>query len=795
MKDYPVIKFTSAFIIGILLNKIVEIDFLFFAVATAAVLSVYLITNGKRKNTSFLSALIYLNIIILGIYAAGAASDGKHFLPESIVKAKKVTVFGSVDKINLINSNGLKFIISADSLDISSRKFQTPVELLCRVYDNDRTALHILYSRLKPGNYVEALGNFNRGRGRRNPGEFDYAAYLRSKGLAGLLTMYDTGGLKITGHSEDYIKSIIFSVRKSIDRLIYQYHNESTASLLRGLILADRSEIDSDTKTEFINSGVVHVLAVSGLHVGFVAVIFLFLFGRFNLYLRSILTVAGLVLFMLITGAPPSVFRATVMAVIIIIAYLSGRSSNIFNSLALAAAVLLLLNPLELFNPGFQLSFAAVLSIAAVLPFFSTRINSIKIKSKAIKNLLTFAAVSLSAQIGTLPLTLTYFGKLSLVSLAANIIVIPLIGIIVGVAIVTLAAAPVLPLIASYYAAANDLFGGILFNFVHKVSDFGFSFVNIRGYSAEDAAVFYLFIIIFFYYYPLFKNYSAKFTLTALSILCIGLFSGFDNKPLLPDKKLDVMMVDVGQGDSFIVKFPDGKTALIDAGSATYYFDNGKFVLLPLMDYLHINRFDYGFVSHMDLDHYGGFMTLIREGKIKAIYKTRIDSTLKKDIKFEKFVRSYGVPINYYKHEILKEKFSRIYFMNDSQFVSTPGLSVNNKSGFIKIMYGKSSFLFTGDMEGKAERYYSKKYGDFLKSDVLKVGHHGSKYGSTKIFLGNVLPEISLISDGIDNKFGHPSSEVIERLRAAGSKIYRTDKSGAVILSSAGDSVVYVNWR
>ncbi len=795
MKDYPVIKFTSALIIGILLSKFISFNILILTAVTSAVIIIYMLVNKFGMKRQFLSAAVYLSLIVLGVYAAGSQSAGRYFLPGSIYKEKKVTAYGVIDEINLQNTHGLKFIITSDSLFIFNRKIVAKVRLLCRIYDNNPAALNSLYANLKPGYRIELKGNYNRGRGMRNPGEFDYAAYLRSKGLAGVLTSYRADGIKILDNSENDLKSVLFSVRKSIDRIIYRYHEIRTASLLRGLLLADRSEIDQETKTEFINSGVVHVLAVSGLHVGFIAVIFLFLFGRFNLYLKSLLTIAGLFTFLLITGSPPSVFRATVMAVVIIIAYLSGRSTNLFNSLALAAAIILLADPSELFNPGFQLSFAAVLSIAAVFPFFNSRISALRIKNKAIKWLLTFIGVSLSAQIGTLPLTLTYFGKLSIVALAANVVVIPLIGVIVGVAIVTLAFAPILPAIASYYAAANELFCGFLFKFVNYISSFDYSFISIKSYSAGDALIFYVFVILFFYFYGKLKHTSAKSALALLSLSCILLFSGFDDKPILPEGKLDVMMVDVGQGDSFIVKFPDGKTALIDAGSASYYFDNGKSVLLPLMDYLDIDKFDYGFVSHIDLDHYGGFMSLIREGKVKEIYKPKIDSSLKKDMRFENLIHKFKLPIRYYRKEIINEGAAKIYVMNDSVFDSQAGLSSNDRSGFFKIVYGKSSFLFTGDMEARAEKYYSQAYGGFLKSDVLKVDHHGSRSGSTEIFLSAVKPAFSLISAGLDNKFGHPAAIVIDRLRKIQSKIYRTDKSGAIVLSSGGNSVRFINWK
>ena len=189
----------------------------------------------------------------------------------------------------------------------------------------------------------------------RNPGEFDYNEYLNSLGISGVLNIYGAKDIIILNNEGNVFESVIFSLRKFLDWEIKSLHNKQTASLLKGLLLADRSEIDYVTKTQFINAGVIHVLAVSGLHVGFVAIIFIFLFGRLNIYLRSILTIVGLLLFMFITGLQPSVFRATVMAVIIIIAFMTNRSTNLFNSLALASIIILVLNPEEIFNPGISI--------------------------------------------------------------------------------------------------------------------------------------------------------------------------------------------------------------------------------------------------------------------------------------------------------------------------------------------------------------------------------------------------------------------------------------------------------
>jgi len=572
-------------------------------------------------------------------------------------------------------------------------------------------------------------------------------------------------------------------------------HNSKTAALLRGLLLADRREIDQETKTQFINSGVVHVLAVSGLHVGFIALIFIILLGRFNIYLRSVLTIIGLLCFMILTGIPPSVFRATVMTLVIIVAFLTNRSTNIFNSLAIAALIILIINPDEIYSPGFQLSFSAVIAIGVIYPIISRAINRLHIQSKFIRYVLLFMAVSFAAQIGTLPFTLIYFGKLSVIALAANIIVIPTIGIILSLSVVTLIIGSIFPPIALYYAATNDAITWLMLKLINLTGELSFSHFTINGYSIYDSVVFYFFISLFIYFIGRFKTKSAIVIFLVLTISNVVLFSFLDDEELLPANQLSILMVDVGQGDSFIIKFPNNKTALIDAGEATFYFDYGERVILPLLNYLGIEKIDYGFVSHLDLDHYGGFVALILEDKIGEIYKPALDTSLKKDLKFEKFLKNKKIPFTYYDKQSLEIGNCKVYILTDKEESEFYNLSSNNRSGILKIVYGKSSFLFTGDAEKRVENILINNYQSFLNVDVLKVGHHGSKTSSSDKFLKYASPQYALISAGIKNKFGHPAQNVISKFKSNDIKILRTDLSGGILLTSDSETISNVKWK
>lgn len=796
MNNYPLIKFVLFFICGILLQNIFHVSVTGLLYISALLFSsTFLLFFIKKEYLAFpKNILIISTIISIGGLYHSTMSDSKSFYSFELPKYQNAVIYGSVEKVELIKKERLTMIVSADSILLPGNKFYGKINLLYNIKDSNRK-LKKVYNEIGIGNKVEVTGRLTRPRDKRNPGEYNYELYLAEKQIAGLVNSYDAEDIIIKEKTYSLLGNVIFSARKSIDELISKIHNKTTSALLRGLILADRSLIDYEIRQEFVNAGVVHVLAVSGLHVGFIVLIFLFLFQRFNIYARIICTIAGLLLFMLITDSPPSVTRATIMSIALLLGPITGRSYKSINAMALAAFIILLINPNELFNPGFQLSFSAVLAIVIFYPPFSAYIKERKIKSKAVNYVLLFSITSLAAQIGTVPFTLIYFEKLSIVALLTNLLVIPLIGCVVGLGIFTLFISSIIPQIGFLFVSANELLTYILFRFVNISGHNSISYLPVYNYSFYDAIIFYTVLGGLFLLWEKLENISAKIIAVVLFILLLFIYQGFDDYKLMPDGKLSIMAIDIGQGDSFLIKFPNGKTALIDAGEATENFDNGKRIILPLLNRLGISKIDYGFISHVDSDHYKGFLSLIKEGRISKIYKPKIDSSLARDIELERFLRAEKIPFWYYSKEYLSVGNARLYILNDTTDLYFEKFSSNDKSGVMKLVYGNTSFLFTGDAGVKPERYFVGKYGKFLKSDLLKAGHHGSKTSTSDLFLNTVSPGFAIISAGVANKFNHPHKDVIAKLKKHNINILRTDESGAVLLYSNGKNIQNINWK
>lgn len=803
MNQYPLIKINLLFVCGIIIQDMIDAH----PWLLAAVFLILLLTSAcvyyLKLAKSALMILLLLVITAGSLAYYYSSSQLKHY-PFKETKIENVLLHGSITNLQLPGSNVLAFTLEADSAIVNSRTYKLDHKILCRIRTSryaeknssepepEINEIKSLARKLVPGNIIFIKGTLTRAAGQRNPGGFDYYNYLFNQNINALFTTYEPDSLIVTNNEPDIISRYIYSARLGLSGSIERLLNNDASSLLKGLILSDRSGIDTDIIGDFINTGVIHILSVSGLHIGYIVLMFIFLTGRINFIYRIPLIVAGIIIYTAVAGAPPSVVRASLMTIIIFAALLTNRSISLLNSISLACLITLLINPMELFHPGFQLSYAAVGGIGLFYFYFGDYFKKLAVRHKNISRISVFLLISLFAQIATLPLTTFYFGKISLVSLLLNILVIPAVGIILGTGIFMLVLSLFWTWGAMIYAAAINFLVYLLYSGVHYVSSYEWSYVSVSSFSMLDGFIFYLFMMIILALISGPGSLRFRIISGLLIISVFFIFSTFEENALLPDGKLSVLAVDVGQGDCFLIKFPDGTTALIDAGNSTDFIDNGRQVIMPLMERLGIEKIDYGFISHMDDDHYRGFVSLIQNNLLDRVYKPSPDKEFEKDILFEKWLNSKNIPIIHYQKEIIKAGNSRIYIPDKPQ---NAGLNLNDRSGVLKIVYGNTSVLFMGDTEKRGEALLISDYGSFLKSDILKLGHHGSKGGTSPEFLNAVQPQYALISAGRNNSFNHPSPETLERLRERKIKELRTDLNGAVLLVSDGEKFEVIDWQ
>ncbi len=783
----PILVFTILLIFGIISGYFLQLsnfyEILGFTFVSIILVLIFLFFKQKILANIF----SYISIFSVGIVLITHFSLTTEKYPFEQTILRNVQVFGKVTELSLPNKKGSEFILQLDSIKSENSKIQVKINLLCKTKNTSQ--------KVRYGDYLQIQGSIIRARNKRNPEEFDYSKYLWQNDLQGILSVKSINQIhkKTEKSIISEIQNYVFDIRLNLVNIIKKYYTGEKSNLIRALLIGDRKDIDHEIVNSFVIVGVVHVLAVSGLHVGFIVMILNLLLGRTSIYWRIVLSIIGIFLFAIISGGQPSVLRASIMAILMLISTLYGRKYNSISVLAVAALLILIFNPIDLFNPGFQLSFSAVFSIVYFHPKIQKYIIQ-NVKNHKLQTLLTFFLLTFSATIGTLPFTIYYFHIFSIASFFANLLVVPLIGFVVSLAVASLTVS-FLPFVAFQIATTNSFLIDVIFKIVDLSAKWEFSFIEIFQFNLAISILYFVILVIIIYSFSKSKKLLFRVFIIFLSSFMMYVYSNILKNNTLPQNKMNIVMIDIGQGDSFLLQFPDNTIALIDAGNSFGGFDNGKSVILPLMKNLGINKIDYLFITHLDADHYLGSFSIIEKGIVKRAFKPIMNPNSKKDVEYEKFLKKNNVEIFHYHRQKFNFGSVRIFVLNDSTAGNYKEFDQNNKSGILKLVYGETEVLFTGDLEIKGEYLWIEFYDKFLQSDILKAGHHGSKGSTSQEFLDLVKPNLALISAGENNSFKHPNKETIEKLEKEKIEILRTDKSGAIILSLDGKSVKKINWK
>ncbi len=654
------------------------------------------------------------------------------------------------------------------------------------------------------GSFIAFEGILSTPMSSRNPGEFSYREYLELNNIFATVHVFGYSRVQIIseGSPNPFFEYIIFPSKHFVLRVINEAMAGDEANFMLGLLLGDRTDLSADIKNAFVNTGTIHVLIVAGMRVALVAVIMYTLFGLLRLPERekSIAAIFGILFYMELTGAAPPVVRASLMAITVLLAKLFQERTNVYNSLGVSAVIILTYDPMQLFDAGFQLSYSAVFAIAYFYPKLTALIKKIPEsleEVKAIDYVLKLLAVSLAAQLGAIPFTAMFFGKVSLISLAANLVVVPLVEIIVIIGFVSVIAGIFSMWVSTCFNEVNNLLSWFTLKFVMLANAVPYASIPAATFGLKEAFFYSVFVVALF---NLTNGIVLKriFLIVFTGINIIVLFSLFPSHDAAP-QNLRIDFLDVGQGDAALIEFPSGEKFLVDAGPKTFSYDAGERVVAPFLRRRGISKIDAIVVTHPHSDHVGGVPYLIRNFEVKQVIDAsqRAQSAVYYDyeslIPNIRRVVTAGIQLAVIPNVRLYTLHPIDSFLDVD---STDGYDhLNNTSVVFKLVYGTTSFLFAGDAELPVEVHLDSVYHSFLKSDVLKVGHHGSSTSSSAEFLANVAPKEVIVSVGKFNKFRHPSPKVIQRFEHLGIKIHRTDEEGAIIFESDGSSISRVNWR
>jgi len=685
---------------------------------------------------------------------------------------------------------------------------------------------------LNYGDEIKFAGTLYQPRGMRNPGGFDYRRYLATKGVGATIFSYPYAIEKEGERYGNFAVRLGIALRNRIVQVIEQSLPRQQAGLLNGILIGYRKGLPQEVQEAFNSAGLTHIMAVSGANISFIILPAAYILKKLKIRKRAANAALMLliVLFVLITGFEPSVSRAAVMACILLTGKLLFREPDVTSSIAISCIVLLSVNPCMLFDVGFQLSYAATVSIVLLYKNVKALLDKYSFPKWVRETL----AATISAQFGVLPVTVLYFNRVSLVSVISNLLAVPMLGLITVLGMIMAVVGQFSLLMSRIIGYANSVFLSAVLYITKFTSAIPYSSVRTITPSMIFVIVYYIFIWYVFRYRPAVKSgeirrnintgqvfqeqmkpgkinpgqmnqgqieleqlkpgklkpdlkyLNLKYAAIAVTVAAILLVPGF-----IKPRELQITFLDVGQGDSAFIRTYSGKTVLIDGGGSNnpeHQSGTGEKVLIPYLLDEGVMKLDAVIASHSHSDHTEGLFDVLEHLKVKML----IIPYLSDETCFRKLIdaaEDKGVPVaRCYEGAVIRlDDRTFMEVLNPPSDVSYDLDSLNNTSLVLRLCYDGTSVLFTGDAEAEAEERMLAG-GREISSDVIKIAHHGSESSTGEDFLGKVSPKAAVISVGRNN-FGHPSDAVLDLLEEKGILCLRTDQCGAISLKSDGKRI------
>lgn len=778
----------------------------------------------------------------LALVCAGAfariATPSPHLTapPAEFLNLKDVEIVAHVitdGTLVAIDESRERFEMETESIELDGAKFLQPVGIRATVYGAPGASL-------KYGERIHLLAKLRLPRNFGNPGAFDYEGYLRGRGITSLASLKADQMEVIPGTCGSRPGFWRSGIRNSILKHLREegLWNQEDAALFAAMIVGDDSLLLRDVREGFQQTGVYHLLVVSGMNVALLAFAIFWLARRLRLpqWPASLLTIALSVFYAYIAGMGVPILRAVLMLSLFLVARLLYRDRSGLNATGFAALVVLTFSPSALFEPGFQLTFLALLGITGIsvptlertsnpyrhalahldstaydlslepklaqfrldlrlivsrlAQFFGARLARIIVTSaaSAILMLYELGVVSAITQAAVVLPMRTYFHRAAILGLAANILVLPLAGIMLNTGILAIT----MSYISMPFARLAARIAGLALHWVLACIDW-FAQLRVSQWRVPDpGAPLVLLAATGICIALITVNRQRRIALAGMAALFVssGVVAVYHTRPKIERGKLEITAIDVGQGDSILVISPEEKTMLIDGGGSTIpvlsEFDYGEDVVAPYLWSRGLERLDVVVLTHAHADHLSGLPRIIDDFRPSEIW-VGINLLSPPLLNFYYVASEDHIPIQ--KHTA-GEEFDwggmKIRVLSPPVDWQPKPKHENDDSLALLIGYGDTRALLAGDLEKKMERFVVSEE---PRADLLKVAHHGSATSTTPELLAAVRPQFAVISAGYQNPFGHPRQVVLDRLHAAQIHTYRTDLQGAVTFLLDGKHV------
>ena len=772
-KQAKIITFCCLYLLGIIAtfsNIILIISFLSLIVLT--------VLHLKKQLISFK----YLSILFI-IFFIGFLNTNLHLKQDDDLTTytdNNITINAKVLTIPTNNiENKTKFFAQVSSVSFENTKKENLKAKTMVTLNDTQEKLN----KIKIGDTLELKGKLKQPIHATNPSQFDYARYLQFKNTFSLL--YVNNEWEITSQAQDLKGKLLRKLNDTRNRILL-IHKQNIKSpmieVLGGIIFGDDAvNPDEDTKENFINSGIFHILAASGMNVTLIFGIWFFFAKnlRFN-YKFSIITGILLILvYTCMTGFGPPIIRAFLMLTLILIGKLIDKQTSTLSLLFIVGFLMLTYNPLMAFDIGFQLSFIVTFALILTAPLLV-----FNFKLKPINYILGACLIPVIAQLYAAPLQMYYFNTFAIYSVFANIAIVPVLSIVSFIGFISSILA-LIPFAAQKICLVADFILNPFLVYIVKIANFFANLPNAIIYLKKPSIaqiILYFSIIITLTCLLLIKE-KRKYLKNALYILLVAFVLTF-----IPqiNKNSEVIFFSVGNADACLIKSPNNKYFLIDTGKQQYGTSGSqaKYIIIKYLKDKGINKLEGLILSHFDSDHAGGTIDILKNLEVKTLY---ISNTYEDTI-LSNTINNY-IKENNIKTTIINSDEIKIAQENDfTLFAIKPkgaGIETENEKSIITLLENKNKkILFMGDANTKSFSVLPDKYKKQI--NVMKSGHHGAMNTINKEMLDNT--DLFVISTGT-NVYNHPHPNTIKLLQNNNKKYYRTDYYNAIKLVLYADKI------
>ncbi len=774
--------------------------------------------------------LVALIICIIIFYKPDRSFDNS-------IDQKNITLYACVDEI--LGTSEITAIIVKDVVRYDGEESFFCEKLKVypgKSFSGDKLTL----SDIGIGNIVRLTGNVVSPERPGNPGQFDEQVYFRSQGLDASLFLQK---YEVIDDKEDGIAMLLYRARCFLAGAFAAVVPEREAGILSAMLLGEKSGLDDEIRELYTETGIAHILAISGLHISMIGMVLFAFLRRFVMPMRWAVIVTGIMLFLygMLSGFSIATRRAVIMTMLVLIARLIGERYDRINALALAAIVELLIHPASLFLPGFLLSYGTVAGIALFVDelkgIMSGDDRSIRYK------LFTVVSGSVGVTVVTLPIMVQCYHEIPVFSVVVNIILLPLMTYILATAVLGGVIAYISSFISGFILGTSYYILRLYQLVCDIVTAIPLHRMVVGHRSVVSVVIYYVVLFLIVLILKRVKKYkkgeqrtgkntsekrtklclvSAAMIVINIVIFILPITSGDTVFPSFSRDGISITNLDIGQGDCSHILLADGTVIMIDGGS-TDIKNIAKYRIVPYLKYMGEDTIDYIIMTHSDADHINGFEEIIKKDdhfglQINNVILPKIKEPDDNYIQFEHIIKEYGKDINILYMEAGDELHlsdavltclhpSRGYDWEDA----------NDYSTVIELDYGDFKGLFTGDLgfhgeeellegvrltddgtepasmtgdDGAGKSAEADSISSCLKDvDYLKVGHHGSAYSSSEAFLSVIRPEISVASAGYNNRYHHPSPEAVARIKDTRSAFFCTIDSGAVTVFTDGTNI------